>query len=337
MAAKLSVDDARASSKSDMEAFNEHVSSLQSEGGEEEYREPGAPREVTIGDPVEPVREEPDDAPSEPSRSRRERKAARFSELEAEKIRLETENRLYREQLEQQRQQPAVQYQPPQQTGPDPFAVAEAKLQKEYQELHEVYALKSQSGALTPQEQESFRQRGWELNKKVQQLSAAQLLQRAGLTPEALQRLRQQPQQVDSQVEVTQAMLKQEFRDVYADPNLVRRAQLAFDNLVLDGMDPNDIQTGRRALENTRRQYGTPQRPAPGRSERQQLSSLPARGGGGGRENGSGGGGGSVKMTPELRKMATRAFPNLPADQAIQKWANMAGPGFNEDERRYGR
>jgi hypothetical protein len=38
-------------------------------------------------------------------------------------------------------------------------------------------------------------------------------------------------------------------------------------------------------------------------------------------------------MTPDLVKMAVRAFPKLTRDQAVQKWANEAGPGFLEDTR----
>lgn len=324
-----------------MEQFERHVAELEAEEGSSQpapEREPGEPREVVIGDPVDPEREPAEDQDEPGTPSRRARKANRYKELETEKVRLETEARMLREELERRNQQPApVQYQPPQQQGPDPIAVAEANLRREYGELHEVYSVKANAGTLTKEEAESFRARGWELQNKTQLLNTAKAFRAAGLTPEVLARLKNGGGQANGTGEsVQQQIYRTEFPDIYRDPKLVARAQHEYQGLLLEGKDPDDINTGREALEIARRKYGTPQRPAPGRSERQQLSSLPSRGAGVSRDNGSGGGG-SLKMDKVMIQMAVHTYPKLTRQQAIQKWANEIGPGLLEDERQNGR
>jgi hypothetical protein len=244
---------------------------------------------------------------------------------------------MLREELDRRNAQPApVHYQPPQPQGPDPIAVAEENLKREYAELHDVYNTKLKAGELTPQDAETYRARGWQLQQKVQMVTVARGLRAAGLTPDVIAKLRNGGGQQNPGETVQQQIYRTEFPDIYRDEKLVARAQHEYQGLLLEGRDPDDINTGREALALARQKYGNPQRPAPGRSERQQLSSLPSRGAGVNRDNGSGSGG-SVKMDKEMVKMAVAAFPRLTRQQAIQKWANEAGPGFLEDERRQGR
>ena len=327
MAAKLTMSDASSAAQADIEEFQKAVGDIEAEAGGR-APEPGETREVNIGDPVEPEKQRPDDDDADQRPGRRERRANRFAEAEQARIRAEAERDALKMLVEQQRQQPV--YQPPAPTGPDPFDVYEGKLKQEYQDLHEFYSAKLRAGEqLSPEETQRFRDKGWELQGKQQQLNTARALQRMGIDP---RRMNQQQPAPD----INQAILSSEYPDVYGDQALLKRAGLIYDNMVLDGQ-PESLATSRAALKQAREKYGTRQRPEPDDSVRQKLSGLPSGpGNGGSRSNG----GGTLKMTPELQKMAKSAYPKLFAEspqKAYQKWANDVGPGFLEDERRAGR
>lgn len=64
---------------------------------------------------------------------------------------------------------------------------------------------------------------------------------------------------------------------------------------------------------------------APTASEKSRMSGIPSSGtgGGGGRSEG-------ITATPEIRRMAAAAYPDLPEKQALEKWTNKTGKRLRE-------
>lgn len=290
---------------------------------------PAESAEVTIGDPVTPQKDdEPEVGEVGERPSRRERRANRYQEAEEARIRAEERAKVLEEELRAARQQqPQPQhYQPPsQQQGPDPIEQAAARLRQEHEDLVNTYNAKVQAGSLTAEEAAQFRERGWKLTEKREELAAVRVLHKTG-------KLAPQPQGLTQQ-DLLNMQLSTQYPEVYADPKLVKRAQLKFDELLLDG-EPDSAATTAKALAYVRDQYGPTQRPAPDQGMKQRLTAVGAgaRPGAGGRQQAP-----TLKMDKDMIKMAVKTYSHLPREQAIQKWANEVGPGFLEDVRGSGR
>lgn len=298
-------------------------------GGSDDQGLESQSREVEIGAPEKPEADG-DDVPEigDARPSRRERRANRFAEAEEARIRAEERAKVLEQELERRNQQPVPVYQPPPQNQPDPLELATKRLQQEHEDLVATYNARFQAtnGQLPPEEAAQFRERGWALKNKSEELAAFRVLQKTGkLAP-------QQPQGL-TEAQFYAMTYQQEFPEVMRDPKLAARAARRFDDLVDDG-EPPDINTGRKAMAQVRDQFVPGRRPEPDQRLRQKLTGI-----GAGPGSGPGGRGGkqTIEMTPELRKMAVRAYKHLPPNQAIQKWANEVGPGFLEDMRREGR
>lgn len=294
----------------------------------------GEPRaeERVIGDPITPPKDEPEIGEiAEPGQTRRQRHTNRYAEANEARLRAEERARVLEEQLAEARKQPQpVYHQPPHQQGHDPIAarleMETQKLRQEHEDLVNTYNAKLQAGNLTPEEAKEHRERGWKLTERREELAAIRAMHKAGrLVPQQQQQLT--PQQL------VNMQLETQFPEVYRDEKLMKRAQLKYDELVLDG-EPDSAATTAKALAWARDNYGTMRRPDPDESTRQRLTGI-----GSGARSGGGNGNGkqSITMTPDLIKMAVRAFPKLTRDQAVQKWANEAGPGYLDDIRNNGR
>ncbi len=323
MASKLKMDGS-GDSAAVQEALKELDGGGSSGGGDGD----GGSREVTIGDPVDPAAANADaddggggGSPQGPSR--REKRANRFQENEEARIRAEERARVLEEELTRVRAQPAPQYQPPQQQGPDPIALAGERLKRDHEDLVKTYNARLKAGDLTEKEAEEFRQRGWEIKEKSEELAAVRVLQKTGRLGQ-----QQQPQGMTEQ-QFNQMTLANEFPEIMADPKLVQRAGLRFDEAVLDG-EPPTMATTRKVMAEIQARFVPGKRPEPDNLLKQRLTGI---GAGPGSGSGARGGRTTIEMTPELRKMAVRTYKHLPAGQAIQKWANEVGPGYMEDMR----
>jgi hypothetical protein len=298
-------------------------------GGGSDPGEDMGSREVEIGAPEKPEADG-DDAPEigDARPSRRERRANRFAEAEEARIRAEERAKVLEQELERRNQQPVPVYQPPPQNQPDPLELATKRLQQEHEDLVATYNARFQatSGQLPPDEQAQFRERGWALKNKSEELAALRMMQKMG-------KLGPQQNQGMTEQQFVQMQLQSEFPEVYADPRLIQRAGLKFDELVLDG-EPATIATSRKAMAEIQARFAPGRRPEPDQKLRQKLTGISA-----GPGSGPGGRGGrqTIEMTPDYIKMAVRTFRHLPRNQAIQKWANEVGPGLLEDLRREGR
>ena len=285
--------------------------------------------EVTIGDPVTPQKDdEPEVGEVGERPSRRERRANRYQEEQEARIRAEERAKVLEEELRAARQQPQPQYQPPpqQQPGPDPLEQATANLRAQHEELVAFYNSRVKAGDLTEEEATKIRERGWKLTEKREELATLRVLHKTG-------KLAPQPQGLTQQ-DLINMQLSAQFPEVYADPKLLKRAQLKYDEMTeLDG-EPHSPATTAKALAFVRDQYGPAQRPAPDQGMKQRLTAVGAgaRPGAGGRQQAP-----TLKMDKDMIKMAVKTYSHLPREQAIQKWANEVGPGFLEDVRGSGR
>lgn len=151
---------------------------------------------------------------------------------------------------------------------------------------------------------DSYRKRARELDERVH------------MARDALNRPQHDPQQAAHAAH--KAALHAEFADVVSNPQALTFAKTEFERMVGIHGKPNNAQTAREAFL-VARQSMPGRRPPPTQQERQQFSAMP---------QGSGAGGGakkSIKVTKEIVTMATNLYPNLPRNQAVQKWVNEVG------------
>jgi len=127
--------------------------------------------------------------------------------------------------------------------------------------------------------------------------------------------------------EQAQQVWVQKYPDVYNNPRAFQYAQATFkrrqslnENITNDTVD--------EIMGETMSVFKLGPKRQPSASDRARLSGMPSSGSGGG----SGRDASSIQMTPDLKRMATAAYSDLPEADAIKKWVN--GPGKRLRERK---
>lgn len=116
---------------------------------------------------------------------------------------------------------------------------------------------------------------------------------------------------------------EQKHPEVYKHPQAFEYAKATFQRRLALG-ESSTNQMVDEIMEETKTQFRLGAKPAPTASDRARLSGLPAAGsGGGGKAPG-------VALTPELRKMAEAAYPELSQAEAHKKWTNGVGRRLRE-------
>lgn len=78
-------------------------------------------------------------------------------------------------------------------------------------------------------------------------------------------------------------------------------------------------------MAETINQFKLGSKPPPTQTDRSRMSGIPSAGGGGGKSSSGG-----VAMTPEFRRMARAAYPDLSDAEAEKKWVNTTGKRLRE-------
>lgn len=140
------------------------------------------------------------------------------------------------------------------------------------------------------------------------------------VTTEAIVAQRMAEVQATTQGEVIKAQIRQQYADVYGNPNAVQYAEGEYRKLVASG-HKGGPDTLDRAMKEARHAFRMTREPPPSATQRARFAGPPrGRGGPGGAEPES------IKMTPELRRMANAAFSHVPdQNKRYELWAK--GPG----------
>jgi hypothetical protein len=122
------------------------------------------------------------------------------------------------------------------------------------------------------------------------------------------------------QREQAQSFWVNKYPEVYQNPRAYQYAEATFrQKLALEGGQPTNDMVD-QVMEETMTRFKLGRRAAPSASERSRLSGVPSSGSGGGGRGDAG-----ITMTPELKRIATAAHPDLSEAEAIKRWVN--GPG----------
>ena len=236
----------------------------------------------------------------------RERAEARAKELEDENRRLQVAAEVARQQAFQVQQQA-------QPRGPDPIDEDLKRSRREQEALYAEYVGRQKEGNLTPEAEEKFRQRAYDIKDRETQLQLQKFHRDNGIS-------RQDPAEQHRQTVSSQ--IRMQFPDIVADARASAYADGVFRQLTALGR-PNDWDTIEAAMKQTRRDLrmgnAEPSR-RPNEAERQRYSGLPA-GPGSSREDSPK----TIRMTPGYKKMAEKLYRNDPPNIAHQKWANTVG------------
>ena len=198
------------------------------------------------------------------------------------------------------RQQPA---------GKDPY---EAQLDSVYERQSEAYnaaQAEIKAGTFTPERQKHYEGVARSIESEKTRIHTQRVV------ADQTQQLRQ---------EQAQQVWVQKHPEVYQNPRAFEYAKATFQRRLALG-ETSTNQMVDEIMEETKTQFRLGNRPAPTASDRARMTGLPAAGSGGGKPTG-------VTMTPELRKMAIAAHPELSEADALKKWAN--GPGKRLRERK---
>ena len=306
MAAKKNVDPFDSSDDDTSESTREQASELKKKISAEPADE-GVELEVDEED------EDDEDEPQQAAPTRQEKRRNRYRELEerrrdAERRAEEAEHRARLAELQHARPQ---QSQEPQEDPHEQELNAAYEEQSQLnQEWEEVLNAVPAGQAVPTGVAAAYRKRAIELQKRINDAHAERVV------------ARRQPQG-GTQNDFVRQRLEVDYPDIMSNGRAqtylrARAAQI----LVERGQEQLTWQVVQEAAEQTMRGFlkKTPQRGAPSANDRQRYTGI-------GRGAGSGGSGGgrSITMDRHQQKMAEGMYPDLPAKQAHQKWANTVG------------
>ncbi len=117
-----------------------------------------------------------------------------------------------------------------------------------------------------------------------------------------------------------QQIWEQKYPEVYQNDRAYRYAQATWEQRKALGDAPTTALVD-EVMTDAMTRFKLGGKPAPSASDRARMSGIPSAGSGG-----SGGGRAApVSMTPELKRMAEAAHPDLPQAEAWKKWVNTTG------------
>jgi hypothetical protein len=163
---------------------------------------------------------------------------------------------------------------------------------------------------------------------EYQKLSARIERQRIEMTAERLIERRAGQQAQQTAQDVMRAAIRARNADVYAKPAAVLYAEGEFRKLRAMGK-PDSQETLDMAMGAARRAFGMTKEPAPTESQRARFAGPPR-----GQTSASGNGGGTIRMTPELRRMANAKYSHIKDEEKRYKmWANKEGRALLGDDK----
>lgn len=193
--------------------------------------------------------------------------------------------------------------------GKDPY---EEQLDKVYARQSEAYnsaQAEIKSGTFTPERQKHYEQIAREVESEKTRIHANRVLaQSAGALRESQARL----------------VWEQKYPEVYSNQKAFEYAKATWARRLALGESQSNALAD-EVMSETMNAFKLGSKPAPTASDRARLSGLPAAGSGGGKPSG-------IVMTPELKKMAEAAHPDMPQAEAWKQWAN--GPGKRLREKK---
>jgi hypothetical protein len=306
---------------------NERDSEKVREAADEEVKPPKGDEDVVEIDLNEVEKEEADKAEREDRGGRQERRRDRYREqTEAARAAEERAAAAERERDEERTRriayetQIATQQRAPQQEA-DPEGAEILRVRAERESVHAAYQARVARGGITPQEEQEFRAKAYELNDREDQ---AKFLRNQRMHGGGQRGLTQQ----DVAREAQKQYLLNTFPDVFTHPDkrVLQYVSATHDQLLAAGHRPGN-ETLQMAISATRKQFrlGPQQRaPEPNEASRRRLSGG-GTGGGGGRPVAGGDEPTVVKMSAAQRKMAEAAFGHLPPAAAHKQWAKTVG------------
>jgi len=248
-----------------------------------------------------------------PRKPRQERRRERLSLLEA-KREADTQLAEMRERLARIEGENSARERltPKGESPPDPYEREVDRISREQNMVNTEFS------ALPPEQQQAreaeFRKRWHDLDREKLRIIARSEFERSG----GGQR------QVDPERAAYQAALRMQHPDLFPTdrPNVTKAFQAEYQRLVLVG-HADHPDTVKLAADNTRKAFRMPipGRPAPTVQERARLSGQ--RSSSGGAPTGSGPT--KIKITKEIRMLATAAYPNLSEKDAVARWAKRVG------------
>ncbi len=275
------------------------------EGDESEVKEvPRGGVEVNLDEPEADEEESVDEDPAPRAPSRRDKKNARFKEFEERAARAEAEAAQARrdaQTLEQRLGYLAQHVQSGGKPPPDPDELEIAAARKEQELLVREFQADTAAGKLTPEKQEQYRQKGYELRERENRAMYRHEFRKNAPTA-------QQQQQYQA---------RQQFQTRYPDVAANQRAgtwvMARFQQRVTEGQ-PDDWSTMDRVVEEARGMGGRQ-----GRTD--ETLQRKYAGNGPGASGGNGAPRGNVTLNAQDKDMADAAYPHLPPEKRYAHFA----------------
>jgi hypothetical protein len=117
----------------------------------------------------------------------------------------------------------------------------------------------------------------------------------------------------------------QRYPEVYGDQNAYQYAEATFRRRAALGEKVTNALVD-EVMNEAITQFRLRPKPGPSANDRARFSGVPSSGSGGGSRSDAAG----IQMTPELRRIATAAYSDLPEDEAIKKWVGKTGKRMRE-------
>lgn len=115
----------------------------------------------------------------------------------------------------------------------------------------------------------------------------------------------------------------QKYPEVYGNQQALEYATATW-NQKMALREPQTPQLVEDIMEQTKTLFKLGGKPAPTASDRARMSGVPSAGGGGGRASGD------ISMTPELKRMAQAAYPDVDPAEAEKRWKAKTGKRLRE-------
>lgn len=128
----------------------------------------------------------------------------------------------------------------------------------------------------------------------------------------------------ERRAEQAQAVWVQKYPEVYQNPRAYQFAQASFQRRLALGEQQTNALVD-EVMSEAIATFKLGAKPPPTASEKSRFSGVPSSGNGGG-----GKGGADITMTPELKRMARAAYPDLSDDEAEKRWKAKTGRKLRE-------
>lgn len=193
--------------------------------------------------------------------------------------------------------------------GKDPYERDLDAVYKKRDDAYTAMQAEMKAGALSDERTRHYHNIGREVEAEISRIHIAKALA---------------ANEVQRRAESSQAVWRNKYPEVYDNPKAYQYAEGLYRMRRADEPDSNALVDDCMQQAMTRYKLGG--RSQPTASDRAKMSGVPTGGSssGGSREPAG------IRMTKNLNKMATAAYPDLPEEEAVKRWVNRTGKRLRE-------